>query len=74
MLLNDLLSETFGFDSITHNDKTEIVTLPDFDSMNHMIFISKLEENFKITLSGDEISKMITINDIKTLLAKKGID
>lgn len=74
MKLNNLLNEIFGFDSNAHNDKTEIVSLPEFDSMNHMIFISKIEENFDITLSGDEISNMMTISDIKNILTKKGVN
>jgi len=42
--------------------------------MNHMIFITQLEEQFNIELTGDEITDMFTIGDIKKVLIQKGVN
>ena len=46
----------------------------DFDSMNHMFFVTKVEEEFGIELTGDEIIAMRTVGDVKNLLVTKNID
>ena len=44
----------------------------EWDSMTHMFFITKLEEEYGIELTGDEIADMDTIGDIKKVLISKG--
>ena len=50
------------------------MSFPHFDSMNHMMFITELEGEFSIELTGDEIAEMVTIGQIKKVLISKGID
>ena len=40
--------------------------------MNHMILVAKLEENYDVLFTGDEIIEMIDIKSIKDVLIKKG--
>jgi acyl carrier protein len=46
--------------------------LEDWDSMNHMIFITNLEQEYRVELSGEEIISLVTIGDVKKILAAKG--
>lgn len=55
-------------------DQQSLMQLKDFDSMNHMLFVTKLEEEFGIELTGDEIISLEKIGDIKNLLTAKNID
>lgn len=74
MILNQILSDIFGMTAEQNSDETSILSMPNFDSMNHMIFITQLEEQFNIELTGDEITDMLTIGDIKKVLIQKGIN
>ena len=73
MKLQELLKESFGLKDSQYNDDQSIVQLEHFDSMNHMVFITNLEEGFNIELTGDEIVNLMTIKDIKEILKVKGV-
>lgn len=72
--LKKVLKESFGMADTEFNDDQALANLKDFDSMNHMLFVTKLEEEFSIVLTGDEIVTMMKIGDIKSLLLAKNID
>lgn len=72
MRLKKLLQESFGLKDEEYTDEQSILGLEEFDSMNHMLFITQLEEEFSIELTGDEIASMITVKDIKEVLKEKG--
>ena len=74
MTLKELLKESFGLKDNEYIDEQSIFSLEQFDSMNHMVFITKMEDEFKIELTGDEIVDLITISDIKRLLQAKGVN
>lgn len=73
MNMKDILKEVFALKDEQFSDEQSILDLEHFDSMNHMVFITRLEEEFNIELTGDEIMKMITIGEIKSILHSKGI-
>lgn len=73
MNLQELLKESFNLKETEYRDEQAIMELSEFDSMNYMLFITRLEEVFSIDLTGDEVSEMRTIGDIKSLLSKKGV-
>ncbi len=72
MSIEKLLSDVFDMKPHEFLDETSIMSLSQFDSMNHMIFITELEAAFQVELSGDEIAEMATIADIKRVLVSKG--
>jgi acyl carrier protein len=72
--LKKVLVESFGMTDQEFTDDQALLNLKDFDSMNHMVFVSKLEEEFAIVLTGDEIISMVKIGDIKKLLTSKSIN
>ena len=57
-----------------YTDDQSLMQLKDFDSMNHMLFVTKLEEEFGIELTGDEIVTMEKIGDVKNVLLSKNVD
>ncbi|CAN5360229.1 hypothetical protein BH10BAC4_BH10BAC4_10130 [soil metagenome] len=72
MKLNDLLKETFNAQPSEVNDASRLMSFADWDSMNHMLFITRLEESYDVNLTGDEIASMETVGDIRKLLQSKG--
>jgi acyl carrier protein len=72
--LKKILKDSFAMNDGEFTDHHSLILLKDFDSMNHMYFVTKLEEEFDIELTGDEIIALQTIGDIKNLLVTKNID
>jgi acyl carrier protein len=72
MKLMKIINHAFGNSSAAESDDTVLVNLPEWDSMGHMLFISQVEEQYSIELSGDEIADTRTIGDIKKLILSKG--
>lgn len=72
--LKKILQESFAMKDSEFVDQQRLMALSDFDSMNHMLFVTKLEEEFGIELSGDEIVSLESIADVKQLLSRKNID
>ena len=72
MKLYLIVSESFNvpIDKIT--DDLVIANLEEWDSMAHMYFITKIEEGFGVTLTGVDIEKMRSVNDVKHILIKIG--
>lgn len=72
MNLNELLKEIFNLSEVDLNDAARLMSFQEWDSMTHMLFITRLEEDYEINLDGNEIASMETIGDIKKILASKG--
>jgi acyl carrier protein len=71
MSLSPLLKEAFNAAGDLPDD-TRLRNFKDWDSMAHMLFITRLEESYDIVLTGDEIATMETVGDIKKILTAKG--
>lgn len=72
MNLNELLKDVFNLRETELTDEARLMSFKEWDSMTHMLFITRLEEAYEINLEGDEIASMETIGDIKKILASKG--
>ena len=72
MKLNTILKESFNAKDSEIVDDTRLMAFSDWDSMAHMFFITKLEEDYAIELTGDEIAEMQTVGDIKKIILSKG--
>lgn len=72
--LKKILKDSFAMADSEFTDEQGLMQLKDFDSMNHMLFVTKLEEEFGIELTGDEIMTLEKVGDVKSLLVAKNID
>lgn len=72
MKLAELLKYSFNINETEIKDELRLMNFSEWDSMTHMFFITKLEEEYGIELTGDEIADMDTIGDIKKVLISKG--
>ena len=70
--LKKILVDSFAMTESEFTDQQSVMQLKDFDSMNHMLFITKLEDAYNIELTGDEIAMMQTVGDVKKILQQKG--
>jgi acyl carrier protein len=72
MNLNDILKQSFNTGELKLGDTMKLNGIGEWDSLAHMFFITKIEREFGVELTGDEIANLETVGDIKKLLSSKG--
>ncbi len=72
MKLSRILKDSFNESEPSVSDEARLMNFGEWDSMAHMLFITKLEEAYEIELSGDEIADMQTLGDVKKIILSKG--
>ena len=72
MKIETIFSAVFSIPEATIQDSTELKSIPSWDSMAHMVLITRLEEEFQVQLTGDEIADMQTVGDARRSLAGHG--
>ncbi len=72
MKLNLLFSEVFAIPLETISDALQLKDIPNWDSMNHMVLIDRLESTFILQLSGDDIADIQTVGDARKAIEKHG--
>ena len=48
--------------------------IPDWDSMNYLLYIAELEKEFGISFSMDEVLKADSLGVVKEMLQSKGVN
>ena len=66
-LLN-IIHDAFNADTAHIHDDLELASLDGWDSMSHMLFITKLESEYGIQLTGEDIVTMRTVGAIRETL------
>ncbi len=72
MTLGEIIKESFSLKEADQHDDVVLNSLEEWESMAHMLFITRVEENFEVEFSGDDILSMQSIGDIKQVLRSKG--
>ena len=72
MKIESIFSSVFSIPEDTIKDSTELKSITSWDSMTHMVLITRLEEEFQVQLTGDEIADMQTVGDARRSLAGHG--
>lgn len=69
-----ILSAVLGVDEGVISDGTSAENLESWDSFNLLMFVSELENEFKIKFTMDEVISIKSVKDIKGFLTKHGIN
>ena len=72
--LNSIIQKIFKVKPEDINDNMSSDTIPDWDSMNYLLFISELEKEFNIQFTVDETLEAKNLGDIKKYLKNKGVN
>jgi len=70
--LNQIVSKILLLDETEINDQTSRRDIKTWDSMAHLLLITEVESAFGIMMSDDDISGIMTVGDIRTILRKLG--
>ena len=65
---NAIVAETFSIDESMIQDDMSSKDIPDWDSMNYLLFIGALEKEFGISFTMDEVMQAQTLGDIHAII------
>ncbi|MFC5453924.1 acyl carrier protein [Prosthecobacter fluviatilis] len=68
MTLEKIFTEVFAIPESTVTDTLELRQINTWDSMTHMLLITRIEEVFSVQLTGDEIADMKSVGDARRAL------
>tara|TARA_R110002096_G_scaffold42144_2_gene113726 strand:- start:21614 stop:21838 length:225 start_codon:yes stop_codon:yes gene_type:complete len=72
MTVEEITSEVFQVPAGNVQDSCSLSDLSTWDSMSHMVFITRLEQIYEFQMTGDEIAELKTVLDAKNVLEKYG--
>jgi acyl carrier protein len=66
-------SEALNIDRAKVNDTLAYQSIPQWDSISHMVLISAIESAFDISIETDDVIDMSSVGKAKEILLKYGI-
>lgn len=66
--LNEILQEVLAVDPISLGETACLSEIGSWDSMTHMILITRVESEFGFQMTGDEIASLATIGDLRQIV------
>ncbi|MBT9501945.1 MAG: acyl carrier protein [Burkholderiaceae bacterium] len=72
MSLESIFAEVFNIPESTVVDGLSLHDIDNWDSLAHMMLITRLEDDFRVQLSGDEIADMRSVGDARLALRRQG--
>lgn len=73
MSLEKKIAETFTLPETSVADPLALSDIPTWDSLSHMMLIVRLEQDYAIQFSGDEIADLRSVGDIRATLLRHGV-
>lgn len=71
---NSFVAKRFKISPANISDTLSPKDVPEWDSMNYLLFIADVEKAYNISFSMDEVLGAQTLGDIKKILRAKSID
>lgn len=72
MSLEKIFAEVFAIPEADVVDSLELQHIPSWDSLAHMMLITRLEDDYKIEFTGDEIADMHSVAVARSTLLAHG--
>lgn len=70
----DIVTEQLRIPKENIKDSLTPADVPEWDSMNYLLFIAELEKQYKISFTMDEILNAPSLGAVRNLLKIKGIN
>lgn len=71
--LYNAFAEALNIELPSVNDDLKYQSIPQWDSISHMVLISALEEKFDVSVSTDDVIDLSSVGKAKEILKKYGI-
>lgn len=67
-------ADSLGIDKQIVNDDLKYQSIPEWDSVSHMVLITQLEDSFQIALETDDVIDLSSVSKAKEILRKYQIE
>ena len=71
---NTIVTEQLKIPAADISDSLTPKDVPEWDSMNYLLFIAEIEKEYKVSFTMDEVLGMESVGQIKDSLRAKGVD
>jgi acyl carrier protein len=71
--LQDVFRDVFNDPSLTLTGTTTAADIEDWDSLQHVTLLFRIEDEFGIEFVGDEAASLANVGELATLLRSKGV-
>ena len=68
---NQIVQELFNFREEDIKDELSSKDIPNWDSMNYLLFVAELEKNFNMSFTMDEVMNAQTLGDLRKLVENR---
>lgn len=69
--ITEIFREVFGDNNLVINDGMTAADVENWDSLTHMLMITKVEEEFGVKFKLKELNKLKQVGDIISILVEK---
>jgi acyl carrier protein len=69
--LNGVFREVFRNSTLTVSPQTTAADIPKWDSFTHMTLLARIEQEFNVSFSFNEVSSFRSVGDILTALKER---
>lgn len=70
---NTLVTEHFKIEGAQIEDTLSAKDIPEWDSMNYLLFIADVEKEYNVSFTMDEVLGAQTLGDIRKILQAKSV-
>jgi acyl carrier protein len=70
--LQDVFRDVFDDPNLVLTDTTTAHDIPDWDSLQHVTLLFRIEEEFGVEFLGDEAASVADVGELTALLEQKG--
>jgi acyl carrier protein len=71
---NEVVSKALSVSPETVTDDLEYQSIPEWDSMTHLVLVAELEQAYGIAIDMDDVLEMGSVGKIRTLLKKYNVE
>ncbi len=70
--LQTVFRDVFDDPNLVLSDTTTAADIPDWDSLQHVTLLFRIEDEFDVEFVGDEAATLANVGELESLLAQKG--
>ena len=69
--VQEIFRDVFDEDTLMISDKTSSNDIEDWDSLNHILLLSSIQDEFKITISLEEMQSQSNVESLVKIIISK---
>ena len=69
--IQEIFRDVFDEDTLMISDKTSSDDIEDWDSLNHILLLSSIQDEFKITISLEEMQSQSNVESLVKIIISK---